>query len=112
MDTLILLVFLAPLLLLVLFLVRHARRIHREMIDKDLRTQQLEDLDRSLVQTVLDRDQHTCRTCGGTARVGVDFHGDTPGEEAEITPDDLEARCADCYLDRWQRLRDDPSTSE
>lgn len=112
METIILLVFFAPLLFLILFLVRHARRIHREVIDKTVRTERLDDLDRSLVRTVLERDQHTCQSCGATTMVGVDFRDDTPGENQPIRPDDLEARCTSCYLARWDSFQGDSPAPE
>lgn len=113
METLILLAFFAPLLFLILLLVRHAWGIHRDAIDKTARTQQLEELDRSLVQGVLERDRHTCQSCGTNDQVGVDFRGATPDEGRTAGPDDLEARCTRCYLARWQRFQEvSPSPDE
>lgn len=104
MDTLIAIALFAPLILLIWALVRYAGRIRREAIDKDLRAQHLENLSPAIVRFVLERDRHTCQTCGATRQVGVDFTGDTPEEGREIVAADLEARCARCHLDRWKTL--------
>jgi 5-methylcytosine-specific restriction endonuclease McrA len=112
MDFLLSIVVLAPILVLIWFLVRHATRIRRDAIDKDDRMQRLEDLDPSLVQFVLARDQHTCQRCGTTAQVGVDFIGETPGESVEISAEDLESCCTECFFDRWKTLQDDVEETE
>lgn len=110
-ELLIIVVFFAPILFLIWALVRHASRIRREAIDKDVRTQHLDQLRPELVEHVLERDQHTCQRCGATTDVGVDFTGPTPGEGQEITPDDLEACCVRCFQRQWDTLRE-PVSSE
>jgi hypothetical protein len=112
MELLVAAALLAPMILLVWALVRHARRIRQEAIDKDVRSQQLEQINAALVRYVLERDGHTCRTCGSTCQVGIDFTGDTPGEGKTIHPEDLEAKCARCFVARWGTLREAPTTPE
>jgi hypothetical protein len=109
MDTLIILAFFAPLILLILVLVRYASRIRRDAIDRDVRTEQLEALNSAIVRFVLERDEHTCQTCGAKKQVGVDFTGATPHHQAEVTAKDLEARCASCYLKQWSTLQSESS---
>ena len=111
-DALVFLIFLAPVLVLIWALVRYAGRIRREAIDKDIRTQHLDHLSPALVRFVLERDRHTCQRCGVTERVGVDFTGDTPAEGQEITPANLEACCASCYLEQWSSLGETQSDSD
>lgn len=112
MDALVLLIALSPLLILVLLLVRHGRRIQLDVTDKHQRTQQVDNLDRALVQTVLERDRHTCQTCGTQTSVGVDFRGPTPDARQEVSTDDLEARCTQCFLDQWPTLRGESTSTE
>lgn len=110
MDTLIVIAAFAPLLLLIWALVRYASRIRRDAVDKESRTRLLEDLNPALVRFVLERDRHTCQRCGTTRHVGVDFIGDTPGADREITASSLEASCAGCFLTQWTTLRDTHET--
>ncbi len=111
MDPVIVVVAFAPLLLLIWLLVRYARRIQLDVVDSDARAELLGNLNPALVRFALERDRHTCRTCGGTTNVGVDFAGETPEDDAEITADDLEARCTQCYLTQWQTLRDQSTST-
>jgi type II secretory pathway component PulJ len=110
MEFLLAIALLAPIVLLIWALVRHAQRIRHEAIDKDARTEQLEGISDALVRYVLERDRHTCQTCGSTCRVGIDFVGETPDEARKIGPEDLEARCVRCYVSRWETLKDTPAT--
>jgi 5-methylcytosine-specific restriction endonuclease McrA len=112
MDYLLVLAFFAPLILLIWVLVRHASRIRRDALDKDLRTQHLDNLNPALVRFVLERDQHTCQRCGTTDHVGVDFIGETPSEHEEITASDLEASCVNCFFEQWRTLQDPPPREE
>ena len=111
MDPVIVIAAFAPLVLLIWLLVRYARRIHRDVVDSDVRAELLASLNPALVRYVLERDRHTCQTCGSTSNVGVDFVGDTPEDDAEITADELEARCAQCYLTQWQTLQNQKSSN-
>lgn len=106
MDALIVVAAFAPLVLLIWVLVRYAGRIRHDAIDKDLRTWHLDNLNPAIARYVLERDTHTCRSCGTTKQVGVDFVSETPGEHEEITPDSLVARCTACYLKQWKTLQD------
>lgn len=105
-ELLVFVAFLAPMVLLIWALVRHARRIRFEAIDKDVRGQRLEQINEALVRYVLERDRRTCQSCGTTTDVGVDFVGETPGDGETIRPEDLEARCARCYARQWETLRE------
>jgi hypothetical protein len=105
-DILIVIAFFAPLVILLLVLVRHAGRIRRDAIDSDERTRLIDDLNPAIVRFVLERDRHTCQRCGATSQVGVDFTGETPGHQQEISAYSLEACCADCFLGQWQTLQD------
>jgi hypothetical protein len=99
MDILLSLVLLSPIVVLIVILVRYGYRIRQATIDQQTRMGLLEELHKSLVTNVLERDQHTCQMCGTTDRVGVDFRGETPESIIATTADDLEARCAVCFLD-------------
>jgi 5-methylcytosine-specific restriction endonuclease McrA len=112
MDYLLVLAFFAPLILLIWVLVRHASRIRRDALDKDLRIQHLDNLNPALVRFVLERDQHTCQRCGTTDQVGIDFSGETPGEHVDITASDLEASCVNCFFKQWKTLQDSPREEE
>jgi hypothetical protein len=112
MDFLLSVIVLAPFLVLIWVLVRHAIRIRRDAIDKDDRIQRLDELDPPLVQFVLERDQHACQRCGTTAQVGVDFIGETPDESVEISADDLESCCTECFFDRWKTFQDGAEIEE
>jgi 5-methylcytosine-specific restriction endonuclease McrA len=110
MDTLIILALFAPLILLILALIRHATRIRRDAIDKDTRTERIDELNPAIVRFALERDSHTCKRCGSTSRVGVDFRGETPEGQSEVTPGDLEACCAACFLKQWKTLQGTPAS--
>jgi type II secretory pathway component PulJ len=109
-ELLIALLLLGPLALLAWALLRRGRRIERELLDKQERTRRIEQISPGIVRFVLERDGHTCQTCGSRRHVGVDFAGDTPEEDSgvHIQPDMLEARCADCYAARWPSLAQGP----
>jgi 5-methylcytosine-specific restriction endonuclease McrA len=104
-ETLIVIVAFAPLVLLIWALVRHAGRIRRDAIDKESRTERLDNLNPAIARFVLERDRHTCQRCGTTHQVGVDFRGATPSGEQEVTADDLEASCSRCFLGQWKTLQ-------
>jgi hypothetical protein len=106
MDPLIAIIAFAPLVLLIVVLVRYASRIRHDVVESDLRAERLQGLNRALVRFVLERDRHTCQSCGGTTNVGVDFTGETPDDKDEVSEDELKARCADCYLTQWRTLHD------
>lgn len=111
MDPVIVIAAFAPLVLLIWLLVRYARGIHRDVVDSDLRAEILASLNPALVRYVRERDRRTCQTCGSTSNVGVDFVGETPEPDHEVTDDDLEARCTQCYLTQWQTLQGQKASS-
>jgi 5-methylcytosine-specific restriction endonuclease McrA len=67
-------------------------------------------LNPAIARFVLERDRHTCQRCGTTHQVGIDFRGATPSGEQEITTDDLEASCSQCFLGQWKTLQGTPGT--
>jgi hypothetical protein len=106
-ELLITLLLLAPLAVLAWILIRYAGRIRRDLVDKQDRSARLDEISPAIVRFTLERDEHTCRTCGSTSRVGVDFTGATPDPDVTIGAEQLEARCTTCFQQRWRTLSED-----